>query len=450
MSERFKLVPITLFVFLLLFRPSIVPIDTIYQLTAFSLFMLFREARSGRLRVKDWLSRVIGKKYVIAVLLAFAGLIALAFVYNWAFYGLDRATVASFFMAIARFLVTFAVLPINLIWLLIYCKNNKLFVDDVLKVVFYAIVLQLICVIAAYAIPPVKDFFIWLMQANGNWHERWTSNGLADYRMYGFAKSLFDTFGFGLGILSAVPWIIAYRLKNLKYLLILPVMFFAVFINARTGIVIMSVTTAVFLGFFIANWQRFSGSAKKIAKQNKYALLALFLLLFVSVLGIKNFMDRGGYLSRAIWRDIRAYVSYVISGGASATIARTQASKNFSKAFWTTPEDPVQLFVGAGQSVYGNDSVQDFSSDVGYINNIWLFGVIGTIMLHLMMMYALWKYRPAGAYGAMFAIVSIVSILLFQIKGSAFWSANLGISSILLVYFIGHYERLLGGERLRG
>lgn len=207
MSEYLRLMPITVFVFLLLFRPSVVPIDTIYPLTAFSLFMLLREVRSGRLRVRYWLSRVSGNGYAIAILLAFAGLTASAFAYNWVFYGLDRATAVSFFMAISKLTMTFIVLPINLTWLLVYCKNNKIFVDDLLKVVFYAIVLQLICVAAAYIVPQVKDFFIWLMQANGNWSEKWTRNATADYRMYGFAKSLFDTFGFGLGLLSAVPWI---------------------------------------------------------------------------------------------------------------------------------------------------------------------------------------------------------------------------------------------------
>lgn len=431
----------TLFVFLLLFRPTILPVDILYVLTGFSACMLLREVLSRKRTPLAELARIRVKSF-FWIPLAFLSLILIAFTYNLIAHGpLDQEVVVSFFMAVMRLVFTFILLPINLAWLLLYSRAKKLSVDDLLKAVFYAIVLQLLCVMGAYFVPVIKDFFIWLMQVNGNWSPRWTENKADVYRMFGFAKSLVDTFGFGMGILSAVPWILAYRLKDLRYLSILPVIFFAIFINARTGIIIMGVVTIIFLFLFIAKRQHFLAATGTLSKPNKYAIVTFCIALAMMVFGAVSFINKGGYFATSLWRDMGGYTRFLLSGGDVTKTRGTQASTHFSDAFWAVPKDPVQLLIGAGQSVYGPDSAQDTSSDVGYINNIWLFGLIGTAMLHILAIVLLWKYRLNEAYGKAFAISCILSILLFQIKASAFWSANLGISSILLLYFIGYYEK---------
>ncbi len=438
---RKELLLATLFVFLLLFRPSMLPVDTLYVLTGFSVCMLLREVLSRRLNLLAELSRIRASTY-FWVPFMFLGIIFVAFVYNSIAHGpLDKEVIVSFFMAVMRLAFTFVLLPINLAWLLVYSRAKKISVDDLLKVVFYAIVLQLLCVTGAFLVSAIKDFFIWLMQINGNWSARWTENRADDFRMFGFAKSLVDTFGFGMGILSTVPWILAYRLKDLRYLSVLPVIFFAIFVNARTGIVIMGVASIIFLTLFIVERRHFFTATGKLSKQNRYALAAFCLALVLMVLGATSFINKGGYFATSLWRDMGGYTRFVLSGGNITTTRGTQASTNFSHEFWATPPDPVQLLIGAGQSVYGPDSAQDSSSDVGYINNIWLFGLIGTAALHILAVVMLWKYRLNGAYGKAFAISCILGIFLFQIKASAFWSANLGISSVLLVYFIGYYEK---------
>lgn len=437
---RKETILVTIFIFLLLFRPTVLPIDLIYPLTAFSIVMLIMYARRSQAYSILWLRKIFNNRYFIAIAsICIVSLIG--FLYNWHLDGLSIAeAIKPYLMGLARFGVTFLLLPINLAWLLVYSKRKNFASGSLMQAVFYAIVIQLVFVIAAYLLPPVKDAIIWLMQINGNWTERWTENRPDEYRMFGFAKSLFDTFGFGLGILSAVPWIIAYRRKNLSYLLILPLIFFAVFINARTGLVIMGVTTLTFLIFYSLNWRNFLNETGKISRQNKRTLLAICVMTIVASVGIASFINRGGYLSTIIWRDIGGYVRFIASGGDITETYGTQAHINLSGEWWTVPERPDQLLIGAGQSVYGSDSTQGFSSDVGYINNIWILGVLGTIVLHSVLFYTMWKYTSRKYLGRTFAILSIVSILLFQVKGSAFWSANLGIASIILIYSIYYYE----------
>ena len=422
-----------IFIFCLLFRPPILPIDLLIPMTFISAYGILREVLYKNIDFKNFfLSQSINKLVRLSALFAVLSFIGILI-------GIlteSNYSITSSLNAAAKLVWTFWLYPINLIFLFIIFQKRNVQVNTILRMILYATMIQAVFAITSYLIPEIKNIFISIMQAN-NWSERWTDNNAAGQRMNGFAKSLFDTFGYGMGILSSVPFILSYRTNHLKYLLTLPFIFIAILVNARTGLVIFTIVLLIFTILMMKHRRKFSGQS---------SILAIIFILTIIPIGmhsIVTFMSSGSSFAMHTENDINSYIEFIKTGGKDIGSYGGQADILFSDKFWTIPSQSPQLLFGMGLSVYGKDSPYDFKSDVGYINNIWYFGLVGLVSLHAIVFRHVRKVTRHHSYWRSFATIAIVSILFFQIKGSAFWSANLGISATILLLAVCIYEQNL-------
>lgn len=420
-----------LFIFALLFRPPILPIDLIIPLTLISLYGIIRETVRGRLTLKRFFlaapaSSLIRWSIIVTLLVSTSVAVGFATVGEFSFSSTVNAS--------AKLVWTFLLLPINIFYLFILYQKSNVQVNTILKMILYATLIQCAIALVAYTVPAIKDIFVGIMQVN-NWDERWTTFNIADQRMNGFAKSLFDTFGYGMGILATVPLILAYRTHNLKFLIALPFILLTILINARTGLIIFSLAIVLFLPLFIRG-----GSSLLRYRNNIITLGTLAIVIPISVLIIGSLLDSGSSFYERTVSDIGSYLEFIRTGGQGSGDYGGQADVLFSDRYWTLPSSSLQVAMGTGLSVYGGDSVFDFTSDGGYVNSIWYMGLIGLITLSFAFFRFTWRVTRHTSYWRVFSTIAILSVLIFQVKGSAFWSANLGISSIFLVLAVCVYE----------
>lgn len=420
------------FLFCLLFRPPILPIDLLLPLTALSTYGIFREIRYRGFDFKKFYLtrdtiRLVRWLAVVLTLVAIGTTIGVT--------TLADHSISSSIHSSMRLLWTFALLPINLVFFFMMCQKNRVNTNTILLMLLYATMIQVAIAIISYTVPAIKDVLISIMQAN-NWEERWSLLNMAEHRMNGFAKSLFDTFGYGMGILTAVPLLLSHRTGNLKYLLCIPFIFLAIVINARTGLLIFGIVIALFSTLTLKGLRRLSS----ISSANAVYIGLLVAGLALTAYFMLNMSNTNSNLSQRTATDISSYIEFFKTGGSNTGNYGGQADILFSKNFWSLPDTPTQTILGTGMSIYGSDSPYAFSSDVGYINIVWYVGVLGSIILYSSLaFYMIGRPGGAAAWRILGAAV-LLSFLVFQVKGNALWSANLGISASLMLIALRNFD----------
>src|SRR5699024_6530651 len=136
-------------------------------------------------------------------------------------------------------------------------------------------------------------------------------------------------------------------------------------------------------------------------------------------------------------KDFASIINFFIDGTLNAPGLDT-ASNLFSNRFWTFSNSLVKIIFGTGHTVFGNGFV--IQSDVGYVNDVWLFGIVGSILLYISFIY-LGSYVLKNSQESLYKILTIgliVSLFVFQIKGRAFMY-SVGTSTILIILFCISY-----------
>ena len=412
-------VSLVIFTFLMMFSPPIFPkIMLMYVLATFSLFMLltayrkdiFLMLRSTRLDV------FVGFFGFITAYSTVIGCLTIGFG--------GEATLGEFMKGQVRLLTTSPILVVCILYFLVICKKQKYTFQDITDVIIYAGLIQSIVALTAFLVPEVKTFLVHIMQANVG-GETLARDWIQENRLFGFARDLFDHFGYGMGIVAALP-IFQFRKKHqFRYLIFTITLLGCGLINARSTLVsflamILTVTLSGFLRD--TSFKRLRNRPK-----NKIALL-------VAVgLSLGGFHIVGCYNPTMVSNAISDFVSVseFVSTGELPKYNST-GSRLFTDSFWKFPPGVVNLLFGTGHSAYQVSSVSH--SDVGYVNDVWMFGVIGSSILYsCIVFYALRASQGGGAVELGITTGVLLATVLYQIKGTAFWSANLGIMMYLLL-----------------
>lgn len=261
----------------------------------------------------------------------------------------------------------------------------------------------------AFISPVIRQLCIQIMQkSNGNVFSEY----ILSRRIYGFANGLYDLFGWGTGILAASPLFLDKKLRK-KYMWFVPILLLPPLLNARTGLVMFGVGVAMFV-LFINNESFFSFFGK-----------VLFILIGVIA---------GYYIFKWVKeKNITTYV-WILEGLKAlwGTISNGQntnlkLSVLFSKRFWSIPPFPY-IILGTGHNIYiGRASIYSANmryanSDVGYINYLWMGGIVGSVMLYRIY-FKLFIVAIKSNLNKRIKWLLIFyggSIVLFNIKGQAF------------------------------
>lgn len=477
-GKTVKVDPILIaFLFVLLFGPPVIPeINTALFAGAFAFVMLATKYRRALWRtIAD-----CGMPRFVLTMAAFFVYLAVITVVNFLLG--ERVQLMHYVKLWYRF---FLLVPMLLICSLYICLRAKALgygVTGVAGCFLGAVLIQVVLAMLALLLPELKAFFVRTIYANTG--DRYMGiPWIMQRRGFGFTNSFADSFGWGMGLLAALP---LFLVKPKRYwpILLCPVILFVSLVNVRTGLVMAALGAAFSLPHLaMVFWRADRREKLKMVLTVVAAVLILaFLIGMIAVLNpvtlewilgdvgsvIKALvpgwagketvppalsdptMTVPGTTDPAITTDPSA--SLPASTGPDATVPVTtgpngagQADPNkhaltstadtlFSARYWNIPTGRILLF-GSGHTIYGADGY--LHSDVGYVNDLWMGGIVGSLLLY----FAFGSLIAAAFRSAeeiwlrLLILLFGASMLIFQIKANAVMF-NAGTVLILPMLFL--------------
>lgn len=296
-------------------------------------------------------------------------------------------------------------------------KRKLVFWDTILFVGFIA---SLISCLALF-IPSFNSFLrdIQLELAEGDLNDM-----QLNFRFYGFAINLSSGYGYVQGLLASLCLLLLDK-KHKRYALYFVTLSLSVIINARTGVVPIALTVMYLLFKYILNF--------KIVKLTKLLLgaaatLGLVAFIIIQFPEVQNFViDFFNQLSLMFLQDGLEDSSYV--------------------KMLTFPDSIEGLIFGEGYSLYGLDDKWE-ASDIGYVNQIFLGGII---FVALLVLYEIIVYRKIVKRSKEYVYPTIffLSILIFNYKGANFYGGGAFLKLWILYYFVLVHNTIKPNRQLR-
>lgn len=257
---------------------------------------------------------------------------------------------------VSFFLVTFAIV----IWAI---KKNISF-DQLCKLYLEAGIIQIILVFLCLASPSIKTIFNDMTVSNTNSEK--ISMGYefeSAYRNFGFASTLYDIFGFAMAVLGIMS--LAQALKGKKYYYIVSLAFaIAASINARSAFIIY------IAGFMVMILAPKDGKIRAGMIMRATILLSI---IFVGVYFLFSWILKDTSSEQLLWLASAITETQSLSGGQSEGFYDALFNR-----FIFFP-DGLSLIFGTGMPPH---LAINKNSDMGYIQNIWQFGIVGSIMIY--------------------------------------------------------------------
>ena len=348
----------SLYLFILIFAPPIIPYPHIL-LTIISLLILI-------IKYKNYIWRILEESQIKT----FMATIVLLIIYILyipipisVLYG-DIVNASHYISLMNRYGVFITTVSICTIYIL--CKTEKYNYEFILKCLINAGLIEGFCSILAFFSPTIKELFIFFMQRFSESY-LYSNTWYITVRSYGFASTLVDLFGVGIGIIAGISFIYGV-IKEKKYIIKSVFISAAALLNSRTGLIIYFI--AIILTIFLAI----------VSKEIKNILKILISSLFLIFCGMEVFELMSSNEDTYKWfQSGFESIFDFFSKNNNYNSANDPMSLLFQNKFWVLPDFP-RILIGTGHTLYLASGYAH--SDVGYINEIWLFGVFGCIVLY--------------------------------------------------------------------
>ena len=237
-----------------------------------------------------------------------------------------------------------------------YISNSfKLDTNEYMSLLMMVGIVQTICVILALFFPRIRDVFNGFTIANSQ------SQHMKDYvlmnnqRSFGLADNLFDSFGYTTSFIIVYTFILSIS-KNTKFILLFLVMLFMPLLNTRTGVLLVGVCGVLVVLYFystvfINKWLRTVTTA---------IITALCAMALYSIVpeDTKTWIEDG----------FKAIYVLFSSGERTSGFAAMERMIGI----------PEHFIIGECCSP---ESLGRGATDIGYVQCIWRFGLIGTTLL---------------------------------------------------------------------
>ena len=404
-----------IYVFFLLFLPPLVKdINILLPMFAVAFFLLVFKYRKD---VKDILVDNKKRKWLYLIL-AYFGWYFLSILINYLisnnFYSYN------YFISLYSILLVVVCVPVCSLYVVLYCKRRNISFDYLIKSIIIAGLIQSAIAILALLFPWFKSVLLDIMYFNTG-EILYVHEYSITRRFFGFANGVLDSFGFGTGLIALLPFYYSIR-NSKKWLISVPFLLLVPFLNSRTGLVVFLVGFIVFIIYVFKN--------KKI-REYANVFITLFAITLVCILVVSLF---NGTTIEWISRDLKSFFDSKVSGTAQIL---------FSNDFWRLP-DSLGLAIGKSITVAGYGGMKDilrFTSDVGYINEIWKTGIIGLCLTLFTMYYYIKAIISKIRIDYKYFVISMIPILLIASIKFYVLVCNPGITIIILVGLFSVIER---------
>lgn len=418
-KEKIDKISYSLYLFVLVFAPPIVPYPHLF-LTIFSFLML---ATTYKRKVWIVLKRSGIYNWVLAMgLLAMYTVcvpLPISMLCN------DIVNTSHYISVINRYGVLIVAVSVCVTYLLCKTDRDGYGYEFLLESLINAGVIEGVCAALAFLFPGVKSIFIFFMKqfsASNLYSNTW----YITVRSYGFASTLVDVFGLGAALIAGICFFYGITRKKI-YMAESIVIAIATILNSRTGLLVYLISIVLSLLYVLQK-----GDIRKII--STFIAIGLLIIAGSKILDI---MSTNEYTAGWFQAGIKSIQNFMGGNGTSNTSGDAM-SMLFQDNFWKFPTFPRIIF-GTGHSLYGAEGYAH--SDVGYVNEIWLFGILGCLLLYgkIIEMCGMMKKStriPVFDYAAVFLLISY---FFFNIKGAAL-GYNPGAVVMFFIIFVGTYQ----------
>lgn len=426
MNRRIKLYAIV-FLFITIFEPPFLPIPLIYiqGLIEILTLLLLRKNINWSVLKQSKMAQYALIIFIMWFVISINRLIDIIF-FN------GDPSFNNWLKSTNQFLLITSIEFLNIYIFILFVKKNNLKLEQVLNLITDVGALQGLLSLLAYVIPTLRELF--LAFAGEIYENSW----LLQRRGYGFSFSLLDGFGFGMGIIAGLM-IINFKVSNLKSVLLqlikLAFVIFSVTVNSRTGLIIIAFAFLIKLC---------------IHKSLTTTFIMLPIVIFCCIVLVHLLIPllNAGMASSNLtisWisSDIGGLIkSFYPSADINTTLVQAQNSSN---AYYTNisdiefPDHAFQILFGKGWQVYYGTAL-GYRSDNGFVNDIWLVGVIGTIIYYAYNLYVNLRSSMIlhGKYLALM-IFNFGSIIIYSLKGRPFGYSPGIVVFYLIIFTLTYY-----------
>lgn len=306
-------------------------------------------------------------------------------------------------------------------FMIIFTQRNMISLHDIIKLLILVGTIQSLCVISSLVFPEIRGHFINFLTSNDPTSRQsillLNASHLLVYRAYGFAGDLFESFGYVSSFLFILCFY--YMLScNISFVIPLPLLLLPAIINSRSSIIMLIIGTFLisFASLLTKNRVKWLLSITFIIS----SCLILFIILLANNTQYTDWVKEG----------LQSLLSFLIGKEEQITGSiKVLTSSNF----WFFPSG-IDVILGTGYSTIDFHLAHFGQSDIGYVNTIWIYGIIGTMMIYVPYLYLFTRgYKNARGYLQKSLIAYIaISFFLINIK-----TTILGLSPIpIIVYYI--------------
>lgn len=409
----------SLYLFVLVFAPPLIPYPHLF-LTIFSLLALATTYRGmvwsvlKRSGIYNWILKMtLLAIYVISIPLPISMLCN------------DIVNTSHYISIINRYGVLLVAVSVCVTYILCKTEINGYDHKFLLESLINAGLIEGGCAALAFLFPGIKSFFIFFMKRFSESY-LYSNTWYITVRSYGFASTLVDVFGLGIALIAGMCFFYGITQKKI-YIFESIIIAIATVLNSRTGLLVYLI--AILFSMLYVLQKR---DLRKIVS----VVIAIGILLLVGS-KILEIMSTNEYTAGWFQAGVKS-IKNVVSGNGISNTNNDAVGLLFQDNFWRFPEFPRIIF-GTGHSLYG---VKGYAhSDVGYINEVWLFGILGCLVLYekiIEMCRTMNKETqiPIFKYAALFLLISY---FFFNIKCEVL-GYNPGAVVMFFIIFVGTYQ----------
>ncbi|NBI71285.1 hypothetical protein D3Z50_09465 [Clostridiaceae bacterium] len=354
-SNMFRCVNI-IFLFLYVFQPKFSRLSIMHALTLYmAVFILYDSfARTGG---KLTIDRDTAK--CLHVFLPFI-------IYVTADY-IVQSAISDHSGLILHNLIIFYLVLVRVILSIEYLRHLMMFhgysADDLMNDFIMVAILQLACVMAAFANPDIRAFFNNLTLRYGD--SAFIAKALEHdiWRSFGFAGNIFDAFGYLTALLIVITFARGMEKQSLKMIVLSVVMFLMPFLNARTGVYLAVGGIAIVFVFI----------RKRI---NASTLIKYFFAVMVSIIAVRELYSLLPDATKS-WIEVGLNSTrLLLSGGGRVGVYEEILQNNF--------RFPDNVLFGAAMDP---GDILSRGIESGYVQCIWRFGIAGTLLMFAGFLY---------------------------------------------------------------
>ena len=408
-TKNIRLICIYIYAFFIIYSPNIlktIGIESYYILALLAiiqlLFYFLKRGKIIKLITND------GFIFICSIFVLSIYYMAIALINGTALNELDRLRIIQNNMPI--------ICLINVAFLVRYLKNLNYNIDDMLKFLFNVIFIQSLICILMVIIPQFRNIALFLY-GNDNIF-------ITSVRIYGISNDYTYATPIFHGMITSILTIYSFLNNKKKYYIYIPFFIITIFLNGRTGLIVYVITTLICL-LIIGIKQ------KKMYKFFKILLIGT--ICFIIFINISKILIPSSYsFVKSLVNDT---INFLFLGELTGNYA------SLFDSFLFFPKG-INLLIGHSTQVIGTAGYKYNiykSSDIGYVNDIFLGGISYAFSLYIIYYIFIKKKLTKNnknyfTYN-LFTKIIILSLIIANYKGEIFRSITM-ITGVILIKMI--------------